>query len=151
MYSFGPAIAIFVAAETFGLLLIGMKVTTDPLLQQQFGISTPDELRTLMFLQLALGGHLLLYNTRTRKWFFQRPWPSLPLLAALLATEVLAIVLAANGWFVAAISWRAIGWLLVYLVAWLFIIDVVKRVIYGVVENSSALRQRYITMISGRL
>ena len=76
------AIAVFVAAETFGLLLIGMKVIADPALQARFGLSTPDELRTLMFLQLAVGGHLLLYNTRTRKWFFQRPWPSVPLLAA---------------------------------------------------------------------
>jgi H+-transporting ATPase len=145
------AIAVFVAAETFGLLLIGMKVITDPLLQQQFGLATPDELRTLMFLQLAVGGHLLLYNTRTRKWFFQRPWPSLPLLTALLATELLAVVMAVNGWFVAAVSWRAIGWLLVYLVAWVFIIDAVKRVIYGVVEDSSALRRRYIGMVSDRL
>jgi hypothetical protein len=56
-----------------------------------------------------------------------------------------------NGWFVAAVSWRAIGWLLVYLVAWVFIIDAVKRVIYGVVEDSSALRRRYIGMVSDRL
>jgi H+-transporting ATPase len=104
-----------------------------------------------MFLQLAVGGHLLLYNTRTRKWFFQRPWPSLPLLTALLATELLAVVMAVNGWFVAAVSWRAIGWLLVYLVAWLFIIDAVKRVIYGAVEDSSALRRGYIGMVSDRL
>jgi len=145
------AIAVFVAAETFGLLLIGMKVITDPVLQQQFGLATPDELRTLMFLQLAVGGHLLLYNTRTRKWFFQRPWPSLPLLTALLATELLAVVMAVNGWFVAAVAWRAIGWLLVYLVAWLFIIDAVKRVIYGAVEDSSALRRGYIGMVSDRL
>ena len=145
------AIAVFVAAETFGLLLIGMKVIADPELQARFGLSTPDELRTLMFLQLAVGGHLLLYNTRTRKWFFQRPWPSLPLLAALLATELLAVLMAVNGWFVAPISWQAVGWLIVYLVAWLFIIDAVKRVIYGVADDSSTLRRRYIAMVSDRL
>jgi H+-transporting ATPase len=145
------AIAVFVAAETFGLLLIGMKVIADPALQARFGLSTPDELRTLMFLQLAVGGHLLLYNTRTRKWFFQRPWPSVPLLAALLATELLAVLMAVNGWFVTPISWQAVGWLIVYLVAWLVIIDVVKRVIYGVADDSSALRRRYIAMVSDRL
>jgi len=145
------AIAVFVAAETFGLLLIGMKVIADPVLQARFGLSTPDELRTLMFLQLAVGGHLLLYNTRTRKWFFQRPWPSVPLLAALLATELLAVLMAVNGWFVTPISWQAVGWLIVYLVAWLIIIDVVKRVIYGVADDSSALRRRYIAMVSDRL
>ncbi|HEX2429236.1 MAG TPA: plasma-membrane proton-efflux P-type ATPase [Aestuariivirgaceae bacterium] len=145
------AIAVFVAAETFGLLLIGMKVIADPALQARFGLSTPDELRTLMFLQLAVGGHLLLYNTRTRKWFFQRPWPSVPLLAALLATELLAVLMAVNGWFVTPISWQAVGWLIVYLVAWLIIIDVVKRVIYGVADDSSALRRRYIAMVSDRL
>jgi H+-transporting ATPase len=145
------AIAVFVAAETFGLLLIGMKVIADPALQARFGLSTPDELRTLMFLQLAVGGHLLLYNTRTRKWFFQRPWPSVPLLAALLATELLAVLMAVNGWFVTPISWQAVGWLIAYLVAWLIIIDVVKRVIYGVADDSSALRRRYIAMVSDRL
>jgi H+-transporting ATPase len=145
------AIAVFVAAETFGLLLIGMKVIADPALQARFGLSTPDELRTLMFLQLAVGGHLLLYNTRTRKWFFQRPWPSVPLLAALLATELLAVLMAVNGWFVTPISWQAVGWLIVYLVAWLIIIDVVKRVIYGVADDSSALRRRYIATVSDRL
>ena len=145
------AIAVFVAAETFGLLLIGMKVIADPVLQARFGLSTPDELRTLMFLQLAVGGHLLLYNTRTRKWFFQRPWPSVPLLAALLATELLAVLMAVNGWFVTPISWQAVGWLIVYLVAWLIIIDVVKRVIYGVADDSSALRRHYIAMVSDRL
>jgi H+-transporting ATPase len=145
------AIAVFVAAETFGLLLIGMKVIADPVLQARFGLTTPDELRTLMFLQLAVGGHMLLYNTRTRKWFFERPWPSVPLLAALLATELLAVLMAVNGWFVTPISWQAVGWLIVYLVAWLIIIDVVKRVIYGVVDDSSALRRRYIAMVSDRL
>ncbi|MET0483273.1 MAG: plasma-membrane proton-efflux P-type ATPase [Aestuariivirgaceae bacterium] len=145
------AIAVFVAAETFGLLLIGMKVIADPELQARFGLATPDELRTLMFLQLAVGGHLLLYNTRTRKWFFQRPWPSLPLLGALLATELLAVLMAVNGWFVAPLSWQAVGWLIVYLVAWLFIIDIVKRAIYGVADDSSALRRRYIAMVSDRL
>ncbi len=145
------AIAVFVAAETFGLLLIGMKVIVDPELQVRFGLTTPDELRTLMFLQLAVGGHLLLYNTRTRNWFFQRPWPSVPLLAALLATELLAVLMAVNGWFVAPISWQAVGWLVVYLLAWLFIIDVVKQVIYGVVDDSSALRRHYIAMVSDRL
>jgi H+-transporting ATPase len=145
------AIAVFVAAETFGLLLIGMKVIADPALQARFGLSTPDELRTLMFLQLAVGGHLLLYNTRTRKWFFQRPWPSVPLLASLLATELLAVLMAVNGWFVTPISWQAVGWLIVYLVAWLIIIDVVKRVIYGVADDSSALRRRYIATVSDRL
>jgi H+-transporting ATPase len=145
------AIAVFVAAETFGLLLIGMKVIADPELQARFGLATPDELRTLMFLQLAVGGHLLLYNTRTRKWFFQRPWPSLPLFGALLATELLAVLMAVNGWFVAPLSWQAVGWLIVYLVAWLFIIDIVKRAIYGVADDSSALRRRYIAMVSDRL
>jgi H+-transporting ATPase len=145
------AIAVFVAAETFGLLLIGMKVIADPVLQARFGLTTPDELRTLMFLQLAVGGHMLLYNTRTRKWFFERPWPSVPLLAALLATELLAVLMAVNGWFVTPISWQAVGWLIVYLVAWLIIIDVVKRVIYGVADDSSALRRRYIATVSDRL
>ena len=73
------------------------------------------------------------------------------LLAALLATELLAVLMAVNGWFVTPISWQAVGWLIVYLVAWLIIIDVVKRVIYGVADDSSALRRRYIAMVSDRL
>jgi len=29
-----------------------------------------------MFLQLVVGGHLLLFVTRTERWFFQPPFPA---------------------------------------------------------------------------
>ena len=44
-----------------------------------------------MFLQLVAGGHLLLFVTRSEGWFFRPPFPALPLVAAILATQALAV------------------------------------------------------------
>ena len=55
-----------------------MGVAVAPALQQYFGLTTQAQLQTVMFLQLVAGGHLLLFVTRTERWFFLPPFPAAP-------------------------------------------------------------------------
>ena len=47
----------------------------------------PDAIvQTMMFLKLLVVGHLTIYLTRNRSWFWNRPWPSLGLFLTLLGS-----------------------------------------------------------------
>ena len=103
-----------------------------------------------MFLQVALGGHLLLYNTRTANWFFLRPWPGLVLIGALLATEILAVLMAGFGWLVPQ-HWTTIGWAVLYMIAWMFVIDGVKHAANKLVDFRDPQAQRSIAIVQAHL
>jgi H+-transporting ATPase len=90
----------------------------------------------------------MLYSTRTAKWFFQPPLPCLPLNAALWATNVLAILMCAFGWLVPKLSWTAIGWVLAYSVAWLFVMDIAKRATYSTVDRSGKRSAKYRKLVT---
>jgi H+-transporting ATPase len=115
-------LGLFSIVESFGLLLIGIRVLSHPYLQEYFGLTTKDQLQTVMFLQLVTGGHLLVFVTRTQRWFFLPPFPAAPLFAALLLTQVVAWLMCGFGWLVPSISWSLIGWVLVYNIAWMFVL-----------------------------
>jgi H+-transporting ATPase len=75
--------------ETFGLLLIGLRWVADPQLQD---IKLDHaQLQTAMFLQLAVGGHLLLFVVRTKRSVSEPPYPSARLFWAILATQIVAV------------------------------------------------------------
>ncbi|MDS4020026.1 MAG: hypothetical protein RKR03_05885 [Candidatus Competibacter sp.] len=57
---------------------------------------------------------------------FLPPFPSLPLDAALWATNILAILMCAQGWLVPKLSWITIGWVVTYTVVWVFVMDIIK-------------------------
>jgi H+-transporting ATPase len=108
------------AASTLGLFVIAREV---------FDVSEA-QARTMMFFQLVTGGHLLIFVTRHRGPFWCRPFPSRLLLGAVLGTEVLALLIVAFGWLMPAISWAAIGLIVLYSVAWMIFSDVVKRCVH---------------------
>jgi H+-transporting ATPase len=90
-------------------------------------VGLPEEkIRTMMFLIFLVAGHLTLYLARTRGWFWQRPWPSLTLLASLEATQVLGTLAAVYGVFMEPLgwTWTAIVW--GYAVVWMFVLDAAK-------------------------
>ena len=64
------------SSQSFGLLLIGLGVLSDPALAGTFRTADQAQLQTVMFLQLVAGGHLLLFVTRTERWFFLPPFPA---------------------------------------------------------------------------
>jgi H+-transporting ATPase len=114
-------LGLFSIFESFGLLLIGIRVLSHPDLQQYFGVADRHQLQTVMFLQVVVGGHLLLFVTRTERWFFLPPFPAAPLLVAILLTQVVAVLMCGLGWLVPPIPWV---W--AYNIAWMFVLGGVR-------------------------
>src|SRR5262249_43713672 len=126
LLSVSAVLGVFSIVETFGLLLIGIRVLSHSHLQEYFGLASEDQLRTVMFLQLVAGGHLLLFITRSERWFFLPPFPALPLLSAIVLTQILAVLMCGFGWLVPSIPWTLIGWVWLYNIAWMFVLGGVR-------------------------
>jgi len=84
------------------------------------------QLQTLIFLKLLVAGHMTIYVTRVRDWFWRRPWPSWKLFVALESTQVLGTMVAVFGWLVTPIPlWLALA-LWGYAIAWMFFLSGVR-------------------------
>jgi H+-transporting ATPase len=126
LLSVATVLGVFSIVETFGLLLIGIRVLSHPHLQDYFGLTSEDQLQTVMFLQLVAGGHLLLFITRSERWFFLPPFPAMPLFSAIVLTQILAVLMCGFGWLVPSIPWTLIGWVWLYNIAWMFVLGGVR-------------------------
>ena len=93
------------------------------------------QLQTGMFMQLVIGGHLLLFSTRTRVPFWKPPLPAARLFWAIMGTQLFAALMAANGWLVPAIPWRLIGFIWLYNLLWLLVLDSVKLGIHRAIDR----------------
>ena len=114
--------------QSFGLLYIGDTI---------YGLSQ-EKLQTLMFLQLVAGGHLMLFLTRSTSFFWKPPYPSQPLFLAIVATQIVAVLICAYGILVPALTWTGIGLVWIYNIVWMFVLDVIKVAMHGVVERRRA-------------
>ncbi|MBZ4193054.1 MAG: plasma-membrane proton-efflux P-type ATPase [Candidatus Contendobacter sp.] len=144
-------LGFFSVVQSFSLLLIGFEILSSPQEQQYFQIFTKTELQSVMFLQIVLGGHFLLYNTRTAKWFFQWPLPSLPLNTALWATNLLAILMCSYGWLMPKLSWTTIGWVFGYTVVWVIVMDIIKRGAYALVDHATDWHTKHQDIVTQSL
>jgi H+-transporting ATPase len=104
---------------SFGLFFIGERVLH---LDREM-------IRSLIFLKLAVAGHLTIFLTRTRGPFWSsRPAPAL--LWAAVATKVVATLAAVYGLFMDPIGWRWAGLVWGYALAWFLVNDLIKRAGY---------------------
>jgi len=87
-------------------------------------------LQTIIFLKLAIAGHLTLLVTRTRRFFLSAPYPAPILLFAIIGTQTVSTLIAGMGWFVTAIPWTYVGLIWAYCLVWAFINDTVKLWVY---------------------
>jgi H+-transporting ATPase len=92
-------------------------------------------LQTMLFLQLAAGGHLLLFVVRTRRTFFVPPYPSSPLFLAIVGTQIVAVLLCAYGVLVPALPWLMIGLVWAYVIVWMVLMDLVKLAYFRIAER----------------
>ena len=115
-------------AQSFGLLALGMKVLH----------LDGAHLQTMLFLQLLVGGHLLLLLTRTPKAFWARPYPSWQLLTAVVGTQILGVLMCGFGWLVPALPWNLIGWVWVYNLIWMVVQDGVKWMTYRFINQRAS-------------
>jgi len=82
-------------------------------------------IQTLIFLKLAVAGHLTIFLTRTQGPFWSsRPAPAL--LWSAVVTKVLATLAAVFGVFMAPISWSMAGLVWGYSLLWFLVNDAVK-------------------------
>jgi H+-transporting ATPase len=118
------ALGLLAVMQSFGLLYLGDTVHH----------LDHSHLQTMMFLQLVAGGHLMLFVTRTRGVFWKPPYPSSKLFFAIVATQIVAVLMCSQGWMVPALPWGIIGFVWAYNLAWMIVQDVVKLGLYGILD-----------------
>ena len=67
---FASLMGLVSVVETFALLIVGLRWVADARLQDMLRLDLA-QLQTVLFLQLAVGGHLLLFVVRTKRSLFQ--------------------------------------------------------------------------------
>jgi len=135
--------------QSFGLLMIGMEWLSNPQWQDWIKL-TQDQLQTAVFLQIVAGGHLLLFVMRARGSVFSPPWPAMPLVLAIIGTQIFAVLMCGFGWFVTAIPWTIIGLVWIYMLVWVLILDVIKLAIYRYMKIGDARPKWYARFLRGR-
>ena len=120
-------LGLVAVAETFVMLMLG---------RGMLGLKGPG-LQTLMFLQLVAGGHLMLFVTRSKQGFWRAPYPSWQLAAATIGTQVVAALMAWQGWLMTAIPAEVIGLVWIYNIAWMVVQDAVKLVLYRLLPGDA--------------
>jgi H+-transporting ATPase len=120
--------------ESFGLLLIGMR----------WMHLDAGHLQSLIYLKLAVAGHLTLFVVRTRRVFVTRPYPAPLLLGAVLGTQTLAALIVGLGIFVPRIPWSYVGLVWAYCLAWVCIEDWAKLHVYRHLELRGKRHQRFL-------
>lgn len=144
-------LGLLAVVQSFGLFLAGIEALEHPHVQGLLVLSSRDGLRSVMFLQLVAGGHLLLFVTRSQGAFWKPSHPSLVLLGAIVATQVLAVPMCAFGWLLTPLSWRLIGTVWLYNLLWLLVLDVAKRAASGIATGRTRDRIRHEGMVTRRL
>lgn len=132
------AMGLLAFAGTFGLYLIARYFSGLPM----------DEVRTIMFLQLIAGGHLMLFLTRVRGPFWRSPYPARPLLFAILGTQVVGVCMAGFGWLMPAIPWIAVGLVWAYNLIWMIVADFCKLGIHRLADSNAAHQSRFLMAIN---
>ena len=120
--------------QSFGLLLLG-KMWLD--------LDAP-HLQSLIYLKLAVAGHLTLFVVRTQGWFFKRPYPAPLLMIAVIGTQIMAAMIVGFGFIVASIPWSYVGLVWVYCLARLFINDWIKVHVYRHLDLRGKRHQSFL-------
>ena len=144
-------LGLFSIVESFGLLEIGVRVLSHPHLQAYFGLLDQHQLQTVMFLQLVVGGHLLLFVTRTERLFFLPPFPAAPLVTAIFLTQVVAALMCGFGWLMPSIGWSLIGWVWIYDIGWMCALGGVRLVTERLVTYRTVRQERSLHLLNQSL
>jgi H+-transporting ATPase len=145
---FASIMGLLSLVETFGLLLIGSRWIADPQLLDMIKLDHV-QLQTVMFLQLAVGGHLLLFVVRTKRSLFQPPYPSPRLFWAILATQVVAVAICVLGIGVRAIPPAAIVAVWIYCLIWMVVLDMLKLAFRRIIAARDRGMARQRVSLSG--
>jgi H+-transporting ATPase len=131
---FSSLMGMMALAESFGLVLICMFWLHNTELMSVMRMGFP-HIQSALFLQLAAGGHLLLFVVRTRTSLLAPPYPSPPLFLAIVGTQIIAVLMCAFGVLVPALPWLLIGLVWAYALVWTVLMDIVKLAYFRVSEQ----------------
>jgi H+-transporting ATPase len=107
------------------------------------------QLQTVMFLQLAVGGHLLLFVVRTKRSLFEPPYPSAQLFWAIVATQIVAVAICVLGVGVRAIPPSAIIAVWIYCLIWMVVLDILKLAFLRIIAARDRGMARQRSSLSG--
>lgn len=142
--SFSSVMGLLALLQSFGLVLLAMGWLHSPQWMAYMPIDLP-HVQTMLFLQLAAGGHMLLFVVRTEGSFFRAPYPSSKLFFAIVGTQIIAILMCLFGILVPALPWQLVALVWVYVLVCTVVTDFLKLGYYGVMkrreEKSSQLTQ----------
>ena len=104
-----------------------------------FSLGFYREIQTVLFLQIAVAGHLILFISRHKtKWFWQKPRPSTILLLSIFGTQIVAVIICYMGWLgMESISWQMIALIWVYDIVWMFIFNAIRIVVEKIFTSKS--------------
>jgi H+-transporting ATPase len=123
--------------ETFGLLAIAkLWLKLDEAQIQSF-----------IYLKLAVAGHLTLLVARTRRPVLSKPYPAPILLGAILATQVVAVLIVGFGFLMTPLPWSYIGLIWIYCLIWVFIEDWAKINVYRHLNLSKPHHRSFLQRI----
>ncbi len=109
------------------------------------------QLQTLIYLKLAVAGHLTLFVARQRGFFLSRPFPGPALLVAILGTQAVAVLIVGFGVFVAAIPWWAVAAVWAYCLVFVFIEDALKLAVYKTLDLGGPGHRSFLQRLQQRL
>jgi H+-transporting ATPase len=127
--------------QTFGILLIGKLLLNLP----------PAQIQSLIYVKLALAGHLTLLVTRTRRSFLSKPYPAPILLGAMAGTQIAAALIVGFGVLVARLPWSYVGLVWAYCLIWVFVNDWVKLQVYHHLGLSGKHHRSFLDRIQAPL
>jgi H+-transporting ATPase len=123
--------------ETFGMLLIAELVLK---------LDIP-QIQSLIYLKLAVAGHLTLFVARTKRPFLSKPYPAPMLLIAIVCTQTLAALIVGLGLLVTRIPWIYVGMVWGYCLVWVFIEDWAKLQVYHHLRLSGKHHRSFLERI----
>ncbi len=118
------ALGIIGVISSFIILYLGMEV---------FDLS-PETLQSFIYLKLSISGHLVLFAARTKGYFWSVR-PSKYLLAAVLGTQTIATIIAAQGVLIPSIGWSLAAFIWAYGLIAFLVTDFLKVRIYHLLDN----------------
>ncbi|UXD21813.1 cation-transporting ATPase [Ignicoccus pacificus DSM 13166] len=87
-----------------------------------------DLIQTIMFTKLIVAGHFTIFNTRTKDWFWKKPWPSRALYFATQGTSFLGTVVGVYGLgLMTPMGWGWAAFIWGYAFVWFLFNDAVKK------------------------
>jgi H+-transporting ATPase len=120
--------------SSFGLMLIGLDV---------FHLSS-STLQTLIFLKMAVAGHLTIYLARTGvNHFWKRPLPASILFAATEVTQVVGTLFAVYGVFMTPIGWAFAAFVWGYALLSFLITDQLKIHYFRLMGHEEAIENHH--------